>query len=344
MATVRVFERNKSFYVDYMDASGKRHRKQIAKTRKDANLIAAQIQTNLDREPYGLSPTLTEIELSDLVTKFLNSKRNRIAESTLKRYTQYLRYFTNFIKSNFPNKMEVHLIRQVHIEEYMQFLIDKGNSPKTANESLSIISSMFTFAKSRHHVTSNPAKGIDKFPDSPDKAVQFFTEEQMDSIFENSPEKLRDLFEFYYLTGLRNGELINLTWSDVDLGNKQIKIESKTNWNTKTRNVRYIPLNDKAIEILNRQPHYKDHEFVFTILKGTPLSKQYARKVLKKILSKIGLTGSPHKFRHTFASHLVMKGVSIYEVSRLLGHTNIEMTMKYAHLAPDHLRKAIERL
>ena len=344
MSTVRVFQRNRSFYADYTDAKGKRHRKRIAKNRRDANLIVAQIQANLDREPYGIPPDLTEIDLSSLITKFLNAKRNRIAESTLKRYTQYLKYFADFIESNFPTKTQVHLIRPVHIEEYIQSLVDKGNSPKTANESLSIIGSMLKYAKTIHHVIANSAKNIAKFPDSPDHAIEFFTEEEMNLILENSPERWRDVFEFFYLTGLRNGELINLTWLDVNFKNRQIKVESKTNWNTKTGNVRFVPLNDKAIEILKRCSRFDSHEYVFTLSKGTQISRQYPRKVLKKILHRTGLLGSPHKLRHTFASHLVMKSVSLYEVSQLLGHANISMTMKYAHLSPDHLRKAIEKL
>lgn len=344
MSAVRVFQRNKSFYVDYTDAGGKRHRKRIAKNRGDANLIAAQIQTNLDREPYGIPPDLTEIDLSGLIAKFLNTKRNRIAESTLKRYSQYLQYFADFIRSNFPTRMQVHLIQAVHIEEYIQSLIDKGNSPKTANESLAIINGMLEYARRNHHISRNPAKNISKFPDAPDTAVEFFTEEEMDLILENSPPKWKDIFEFFYLTGLRNGEFVNLTWPDVDFKNKQIKVESKTNWKTKTRNVRFVPLNDRAMEILKRCPRFDNHNYVFVTDKGTPISKEYPRKVLKKILHGIDLAGSPHKLRHTFASHLVMKGVSIYEISQLLGHTNITMTMKYAHLAPDHLRKAIEKL
>ena len=93
MPTVRVCQRNRSFYADYTDGYGKRYRKRIAKNRSDANLIAAQIQANLDREPYGIPPDLAEIDLPGLIAKFLNTKRNRIADSTLKRYRQYLQYY-----------------------------------------------------------------------------------------------------------------------------------------------------------------------------------------------------------------------------------------------------------
>lgn len=77
---------------------------------------------------------------------------------------------------------------------------------------------------------------------------------------------------------------------------------------------------------------------------GGKIHRDKIYRCLQSALKKIGLQGNVHKFRHTFASHLVMKGVGIETVSKLLGHSSIEMTMKYAHLAPDHLRKAVDLL
>ena len=64
----------------------------------------------------------------------------------------------------------------------------------------------------------------------------------------------------------------------------------------------------------------------------------------KKFLRGLGIEGSLHSFRHTFASHLIMKGADLYSVSKLLGHASIKTTEIYAHLAPDYLKAAVGRL
>jgi site-specific recombinase XerD len=343
MPIVRPYQRGKSWYIDYT-LNGKRERKKIANDRKTATVIAAQIQNNLDKGQYGIPPDLTEISIGNLATEFLNTKRNRVAEATLKRYGQYFDYFTNFIESNFPSNSHVHQIREVYVEECIQSIREKGGSPKTANETLSIIKAMFDYAIKHYYASLNPAKDIPKFPDAPATAVEYFSDDEMTQILEDSPERWRDIFEFFYLTGLRNAELINLTWSDVDSENNQIKIRSKSHWKTKTRNVRYIPLNEKAVEILKRCQRYDGHDFVFTTRKGTKISDEYPRKVLQKVLERLGLEGHIHKLRHTFASHLVMKGEPLYNVSKLLGHTSIDMTQQYAHLAQESLKKTVDKL
>lgn len=86
------------------------------------------------------------------------------------------------------------------------------------------------------------------------------------------------------------------------------------------------------------------HNYVFKAPEGGQIHPDKIYRELKRALAKVGLDGDVHKWRHTFASHLVMNGVDIATVSRLLGHHSIEMTMKYSHLAPDHLQTAVNQL
>lgn len=343
MPTVGLYKRGKSWYVRY-NKNGKDERIKVSNHKKTAERIRAELQIKFDKEEFEVEPDLVEISLNDLAKEFLNTKKNRVGATTLTRYNQYLYSFTNFIQQNFSAKFYAHMLKEIHVDECIQSLFSKGNSSKTANETLSLIKGMFKYAKEHHNVLENPAKNLRNFPDAPVKAVEYFSKEEMELILKNSPEHWRDVFEFFYLTGLRDGELVNLTWSDVNLQTKQIAIESKSHWKTKTKNVRHIPLNDKAVKILQRCKKHDNHDFVFTPIKDSKISKGYARKVLIKVLTKLGLTGHIHKLRHTFASHLVMSSVSIYDVSQLLGHTDIKMTKKYAHLAPDYLKEQVDKL
>jgi site-specific recombinase XerD len=102
-------------------------------------------------------------------------------------------------------------------------------------------------------------------------------------------------------------------------------------------------LNDVALGIIKAQKG-KNSEFVFTSKEGHQIHPDKIYHALKNALEQIGLEGDVHKLRHTFASSLAMKGVDLGSIRDLLGHTDIATTQRYAHLAPDHLRKAVRAL
>ncbi len=123
-----------------------------------------------------------------------------------------------------------------------------------------------------------------------------------------------------------------------------IKIQAKGDWVPKTNQRRIIPLNTHTVEIIRKQSRSDKHDFVFKGKSGGKINQNRMYNGLKGALKRLGLEGDIHKFRHTFASHLVMNGIGLETVSKLLGHSSIEMTIKYAHLAPDHLQRAVQML
>lgn len=340
---VRLFKREKTWYIDYT-VNGKRKREPVSKDKKRAQLIAATKQSNLDKEKYGLPLDTVEASIQDLISSFINSKRNRVRTATMNRYQEYLDHFVKFMSDSFPSKSLIHEVKSIHIDECLQSFLDNGGAPKTANEELALLKQLFRYAKNNNHILVNPTDTIRKFQVEPATAVAFYSEQEMNLILENSPQPWRDIYEFLYLTGLRNGELINLTWDNVDLENEQITIQSGGSWETKTNKFRIVPLNKRAIEILKHLPRSSNHDYAFTDQKSQKISEGQPYKKLKRVLGQLDLEGNIHKIRHTFASHLVMKGEPLYNVSKLLGHTSIDMTQKYAHLAPESLRKTVDKL
>jgi integrase len=149
-------------------------------------------------------------------------------------------------------------------------------------------------------------------------------------------------------TGLRQGELIGLRWEDVDLVAQKLMVRQAvargiigTPKNGKTREV---PLSDQTVQLLKAHRHLKS-EFVFCDDKGRMLTKGACKWPLWSTCKRAGLRRIGwHVLRHTFASHLVMKGVPLKAVQELLGHSTIEMTMRYAHLARAVHQEAIAKL
>ena len=142
-------------------------------------------------------------------------------------------------------------------------------------------------------------------------------------------------------TGLRRGEVFNLTWDHVNFQTRILTVDGK---GTKTRQTRHIPLNDEALAVLRAWRAQSTSEgFVFPGKKGHRLDN--VRKAWAGVLHKAGITGFRwHDLRHDFASKLVMAGVPLNTVRDFLGHSTMTMTLRYAHLAPDHKAEAVARL
>jgi integrase len=136
-------------------------------------------------------------------------------------------------------------------------------------------------------------------------------------------------------TGMRKGELLSLTWQDVSLVAKQITIRAET---AKSGKERHIPLNTEALEALRLWCRRSDG--VGRIFSVGDFKKAWSSMIVKAQIRSFRF----HDLRHHFASMLVMNSVDLNTVRELLGHADIKMTLRYAHLAPDHLAAAVAKL
>jgi integrase len=143
-------------------------------------------------------------------------------------------------------------------------------------------------------------------------------------------------------TGLRQGELLRLTWGCIDFASKVITVKATT---AKSGKSRHVPMNTQVIEILTEWKPQKVEptDFVFTTPRGMAIaSPQTAwENVLREAKIK---NFTWHDLRHCFASRLVMRGVDLYVVKELLGHSSIVHTQIYAHLQPHKHHDAVARL
>lgn len=142
-------------------------------------------------------------------------------------------------------------------------------------------------------------------------------------------------------TGVRRGELFALRWEDVSFQRKILTVRGTT---TKSGQTRHIPLNQEALYVLQAwRQQGSETDVVFPGKNGGQLDN--TRKSWDGVLKAAGICNFRwHDLRHTFASRLVMAGVPLNTVRELLGHTTATMTLRYAHLAPDHKASAVEHL
>lgn len=219
-------------------------------------------------------------------------------------------------------------------------------TPATVNRRLATLKHMFTKAYDWRMVSEAVSKEVHrvKLEKEENRRDRFLSEEEIARLLDacgtdDKQRHLRPILIFALNTGCRKEEILSLRWQNVDLLHGFINI-------TKTKNseARKLPLNEPLREMLSRQVRRIGCEFVF-FDPETGRRFQDVRRSFSTALRKAGITDFHfHDLRHTYASQMVMAGVDLTTVSRLLGHKTLAMTLRYSHLAPQHLSNAVDAL
>lgn len=190
-----------------------------------------------------------------------------------------------------------------------------------------------------------------RFLKVPEAQFDFLTFEEakriLDATLKHHPEWYA-MLHTALKTGLRYGELCELRWSDVDLVAGRLMVKrsfTKGHVGTpKNGKSREVPLSPQAIAVLKSHRHLRG-ELVFCKSDGGRRIHRRADVAIKKICKRAGLRPIGwHCLRHTFASHLIMRGRSLKEVQELLGHSDFSQTLRYSHLAPTVKKDAVAAL
>lgn len=166
---------------------------------------------------------------------------------------------------------------------------------------------------------------------------RYLTEMEIEKLLGESPKHLRPIVETALLTGMRREELLSLKWEQIRDG--FIYLDGAM---TKSGKGRQIPINGRLTEVLKevRQQNQLRSIYVFCDAQGRRFKE--VKSSFQGACRRAGIKDFTfHDLRHTFASHLVMRGIGLRAVQELLGHADLKMTMRYAHLSKGHLREAV---
>ena len=221
--------------------------------------------------------------------------------------------------------------------------VPKVLHPNTVNKVMGCLKHVLRLAERRDL--------IEEVPDftkvaSPAAKFDFLTFEEADRLVAAAEGEWRTMILVGIHTGLRRGELMALGKDATDLTHRRVHVRRnyyRGRFGTpKSGLSREVPLSDTATRALAAHRHSRSDDLVFCDADGKPLTASRMRRKIRAICKRAGLRKIGwHVLRHTFASHLVMRGVALSAVQKLMGHSSIVVTERYAHLAPQVVRDAV---
>jgi len=329
------------WWASFADAGGKRTRRSTGTAdRKEAEALLAKWRLEAHRErQWEEQPSRT---FDELMLTYLKSTAGE------KRATERDRYSVKRLFPAFTGR-ELHTLRPSDIRAYIDERKDDGAGPGTINRELGLLSSAINYARREWEWDiPNPVSG--RKLKEPEGRVRWITQSEADALIEAAGKEpkaphLADFIRLALNTGCRRDELLRLEWKRVDLQAGLIHLEAH---HTKSGRRRSVPLNRSAREsILSRADfrtlHCPASPWVFCDRQGRRV--QSIKRSWSTACRRAGIRDFRiHDLRHTCAAWLVSAGVPLTEVRDLLGHSTITMTERYAHLAPENVRAAVELL
>jgi len=236
------------------------------------------------------------------------------------------------------------------LERLKRGMLKKGRSPRSVEYALTTLGQIFRHAERLDYYHGDIPTTKVKKPKYDNKRVRFLSHDEAHNLLEILKGKSQETYEMALLSlhcGLRAGEIFSLTWKDVDLNHELLTL-----LDTKPSKNRTVSMTADVKASLMAKDQGGKQDLVFPDHKNDGIRIQIS-KSFPRAVTEVGLNEGIedrrqrvtfHTLRHTFASWLVMEGISLYEVKELLGHASLAMTERYAHLAPDKNKKAAKTM
>lgn len=337
--------------IAYAGTDGRLRRERVdVPTKELAKQTLAKRLTEVAQARVAGVRSINPITLRGIVDEYLNHARATNRESSAKRDEVSLqRLLPRFGRYRLMDITPGMVRKYVDDRTTEATRRKKPPAPATINRELSCLSAIFREAVLRQYVESNPVRLVGKLKEE-NVIVRYLSDEEEKRLLAFCPDHLTPLVMAALHTGMRRGELFHLTWADVDFEERLITVR-----NTKSHRTRHIPMNEAVYGALEALPRYivppkaqGDAPEACPYVFANPETKQPWVDLKLAWLKAVRQAGIKrfrfHDLRHTFASRLAQRGVSIKVIQDLLGHQSLATTLRYAHLGPSDLREAVKVL
>ena len=295
------------WYVDYF-FEGKRVRRAVGTNKQTAQKAIDIIKGKIESGKFDIQDSKHSISFSRMAEEYMiYSEKNKKSYRTDKGRLGILIPYFEYKKLNDITSFDV--------EKLKQELLDKL-SPATVNRYLALLKHMFNLAIKWKKAKNNPVKDV-TFLKENERRTRYLQEEEIPIVIKNCSPQLQQLVLTAVYTGIRQGKLFELKWSDIDFRNSLITIE-----NSKSGETRQVPMNSKVQQALLQLKSENGSEYVFLNRFGKRFKD--IRTAFHTALRKSGITNFRfHDLRHTFAAHLAMAGIPLLTIKELMGHKTI---------------------
>ena len=224
----------------------------------------------------------------------------------------------------------------------------ENRSPKTVNNVLTVLNTLLKQAVAWDVIETVPCTV--RLLKTPRAEAQFHDFEAFERLVAAADRLDRTTLLLVLLggeAGLRCGEMMALEWRDVDLGQRRLCV-ARSDWKgqvtaTKGGRVRYVPLTRRLERVLVEHRHLRGRR-VLTQCGGTPLTQKVVQQAVARAARRANVRPGVHILRHTFCSHLAMRGAPVRAIQELAGHQDLSTTQRYMHLSPAAIDGAIRLL
>lgn len=343
---VRVTKKlSKSFYMFYL-FEGKRKKYRIGScdigidtAREAAKKIKARVA--LDEDPQANRIKEREKKRIEITLRTFLDKHYYPSASETQRSFEYTK---RLLETNFKFLMNVQLsaIAWNQIEKWRTRRLGEGIQPQTINRITSTIKAVMNKSVEMGFLNISPLAGKKKLATKKGGVVRWLSSDEKGRLFKVLKKRdgyLPVAIHILMHTGARPKEVFTLKWSSVDLEARQITFHAAY---TKTNSTRMVPINETLLRVLSKWSSDSDWLFPSFGKEGHIVCVDRAWYIVRKEAKLINFR--LYDLRHSFASELVQKGVPLYTVSKLLGHSNPQMTTIYAHVSDDSLASAVRFL
>ena len=286
-------------------------------------------------------------ELSEFQDYLLNVRR--YSSNTVSSYSFDICDFTKFIRGLGK------IFKDIKVDDVKSWILDlteRQIGKRSIKRKMSSLKSFYAWMYLQKKVDSDPFEYVHS-PKATHALPDFFSEKEIDTLLtanEKRTDKLKNrdqaLLMLMFASGLRASEVVNLTFNQVDFDNRIMKVSGKGNKD------RLVPFTNSAKESmlnyingLRKDLLKEDTKYIFLNSKGNKMTVRGLEYILDEIEAKTGLYGKihPHMLRHSFATKMLNRGVDLRTIQELLGHSSIETTSIYTHVAYENMKETYEK-
>jgi integrase len=326
--------RRGKYQISYIDQQGCRVQRTVnaftlTQARELRNAAVAQVEK--DRTLGYVAPKADTF--SDFAPKYLKYQKANLSERAYERSR-------GIVESHLTKAFGPMRLADIRVADVRKYVSERSSevSPGTVIRELNTLKHLLNCAVDEELIPINRAHGVKHPKDRPGR-LRFLQPTELRAVYEACPQWLRPIVAVLVTTGMRRGEVLNLRWLDIDRKGKQIILPQ-----TKNGDGRIVHLNATACQAIDSIAR-NDSKPTDPVFAGDQLSPENVSLAFLRACRKMKIMDFRlHDLRHTFASWARMSGGDLQDVAKLLGHRDLRMTNRYAHLSSAHLGVAVGRL